>query len=298
MNERPVRFGPAKGLSGVLTAPAGGAAGPAVLLLNAGLLHRVGPNRLYVTLARRLAALGLPALRFDYSGLGESDPRRDELTLEESMLAEGRQAMSFLEAEGVAEAFVPMGLCAGAEQAQRLAYADARVVGAACIDGYAYRTPGYYLREVARHVLSARSWRRLLASPLALWKALGRRPATGAAPGNPGGVDFVREFPSRQECLEQLRAILARGAELHLVFTGGGMAELYNHRGQFAATFPTLRGHPRIRLDFMPLADHTFTLRSQQDAVVASIEAWARERLVGKAPREVELPAAAAMAAE
>jgi pimeloyl-ACP methyl ester carboxylesterase len=285
VKERPVAFGPTRSLSGILTEPPGGAAGrPGVLLLNAGFLHRVGPNRLYVMLARRLAAAGLPVLRFDYSGLGESEPRRDELTLEQSMLAEGVEAMNFLQAEGVAERFVPMGLCAGAEQSQRLAHADARVVGAVLIDGYAYRTAGYYLREYGHHLASARSWRRLLARPLKLRRYLGGAGAGGAAGAapvsNPGGVDFVREFPSREDCLAQLQAVLARAVDLFLVFTGGGMAEFYNSPRQFHETFPSLRGHPRIRLDFMPLADHTFTLRSQQDAVLASIDAWARTTLL------------------
>jgi hypothetical protein len=301
VKERPVAFGPTKSLSGILTEPAGGGGTgrPAVLLLNAGLLHRVGPNRLYVMLARRLAAAGLPVLRFDYSGLGESEPRRDELTLEQSMLADGIEAMNFLAGAGVAERFVPMGLCAGAEQSQRLAHEDPRVVGAALIDGYAYRTPGYYLREFGHHFASARSWRRLIASPLKVRKLLGGARAGAAGPGpvpsNPGGVDFVREFPPRDVCLQQLQAILARAVDLFFIFTGGGMSEFYNSPRQFHETFPALRGHPRIRLDFMPLADHTFTLRSQQDALLASIDAWARATvLAGEAGRP---PAAAAAAA-
>ena len=285
MKERPVWFGATRSLSGVLTEPVGGGAGrPAVLLLNAGMLHRVGPNRLYVTLARRLAASGLPVLRFDYSGLGESEPRRDELALAESMRVEGIEAMDFLAASGVAERFVPMGLCAGAENAQRLARDDARVVGAVLIDGYAYRTRRYYLREYARHLLSARSWRRFLSRPLAPHRGLGRRRSGGAAPAsperNPGGVDFVREFPPRQTCLAELRRILAREVELLLVFTGGGMAEFYNHPEQFAETFPSLRDHPRLRLEFMGLADHTFTLLGQQKALLASIDGWVESVLL------------------
>ena len=51
-------------LVSILTRPDGGAGDrPAVIFLNAGVLHRVGPHRLHVTLARRLAARGLPALR-------------------------------------------------------------------------------------------------------------------------------------------------------------------------------------------------------------------------------------------
>jgi hypothetical protein len=290
VTERAVWFGAGKTLSGVLTEPARSAPGrPAVVLLNAGLLHRVGPNRLYVSLARRLAAAGLPVLRMDYSGLGDSEPRRDELALEQSMLAEGVEALDFLQSSGVADRFVPMGLCAGAEQSQRLADADGRVVGGVLIDGYAYRTIGYYLREYARHVLSARSWRALARSPRAARRLLGGGKAAAAAGGagdgarprvNPGGVTFVREFPPREACLTQLERILARKVELYVVFTGGGMAELYNYAGQFETTFPSLRHHPRIRLDFMPLADHTFTLRAHQDALLASIDGWAREKLV------------------
>lgn len=292
-------FGPTKSLSGILTEPAGGGSGrPAVLLLNAGFLHRIGPNRLYVTLARRLAAAGLPVLRFDYSGLGESEPRRDALSLEASMLAEGIEAMNFLASSGIADRFVPMGLCAGAEQSQRLAHADTRVVGAVLIDGYAYRTPGYRLREYARHLRSGRSWKQLLTKPLLLPKVLAGKPEKPGAPqsGNPGGVDFVREFPTREACLTQLDAILARDVELFFIFTGGGMAELYNSPKQFHEMFPSLRGHKRIRLDFMPIADHTFTLRSQQDAVLTSIDHWARATGLAGDARSARVAVVAAVA--
>jgi hypothetical protein len=284
VKERHVWFGARKSLSGVLTEPVSHAAGrPAVLLLNAGLLHRVGPNRLYVALARRLAAAGMPVLRFDYSGLGESEPRRDELTLEQSALAEGVEAMDFMQESGLADRFVPMGICAGAENAQRLAGEDERVVAAVLIDGYAYRTAGYYLRECARHLLSRRSWGRLMANPLALRGVLGAGRAAPATPTerNPGGLDYERQFPPRAACLEELQRILARNVELFLIFTGGGMAEFYNHARQFAETFPSLRRHPRLRLEFMKCADHTFTLRKHQDAVLMSIDGWAGKTLLG-----------------
>ena len=287
MKERHVWFGATRSLSGILTEPVGheAAGRPAVLLLNAGLLHRVGPNRLYVALARRLAAAGLPVLRFDYSGLGESASRRDELVLEQRSLAEGIEAMEFLQTAGVADRFVPMGICSGAENAQRLACEDERVVGSVLIDGYAYRTTGYYLRECARHLLSRRSWGRLLASPLAFRRVLGMgRPApVTPTERNPGGLDYERPFPPRDACLEELRRILARNVELLLIFTGGGMAEFYNHPRQFSESFPSLAGHPRLRLEFMKSADHTFTLRGHQDAVLASIDAWVAQVLPGAA---------------
>ena len=79
MSERVVEFGDGVQLSGVVTEPSGPARSTGVLLLGAGLLHRVGPARLHVELARALAAAGLPVLRFDYSGIGESEVRADAL---------------------------------------------------------------------------------------------------------------------------------------------------------------------------------------------------------------------------
>lgn len=75
--ERVVQMGPV-GLCGIVTEPAGGAFGPAVICLNAGLLPHIGPARLWVELARHLAAIGMGTLRFDLSGVGDSGRRQDQ----------------------------------------------------------------------------------------------------------------------------------------------------------------------------------------------------------------------------
>src|SRR5262245_28667162 len=45
----------------------------AVLLLSPGVKMRVGPQGLYRRISRELVALGLPVLRFDFYGLGDSE---------------------------------------------------------------------------------------------------------------------------------------------------------------------------------------------------------------------------------
>ena len=73
MREAAVSFGPNASLVGIITSPSVPAARrelPGVILLNAGIINRVGPNRIYVKMARRLADMGLPVLRFDFSGRG------------------------------------------------------------------------------------------------------------------------------------------------------------------------------------------------------------------------------------
>jgi alpha-beta hydrolase superfamily lysophospholipase len=64
-------FGSA-GLFGVVTEPAVDAGLPPVVLLNVGLLHHIGPGRLWVDVARAWAAEGSRVLRFDLGGIGES----------------------------------------------------------------------------------------------------------------------------------------------------------------------------------------------------------------------------------
>lgn len=74
IEERCRRLGPS-GLFGIETAPAGDAGGPVVIMANSGTDSHVGPNRLWVDLARQLAARGLRSLRFDLSGIGDSPTR-------------------------------------------------------------------------------------------------------------------------------------------------------------------------------------------------------------------------------
>lgn len=73
--ERPVRLG-STGLFGIHCA-ADGSTGerPTVMLLSIAAESSIGPARLWVELARRLAAEGYDSVRFDFSGVGESRTR-------------------------------------------------------------------------------------------------------------------------------------------------------------------------------------------------------------------------------
>ncbi|NNF65268.1 MAG: alpha/beta hydrolase, partial [Acidimicrobiia bacterium] len=74
MNEQIIYFGENRNLLGILTVPDHPRPdAPTIVLLNAGLLHRVGPNRLHVAVARRLAAKGYSSFRFDMAGVGDSE---------------------------------------------------------------------------------------------------------------------------------------------------------------------------------------------------------------------------------
>jgi len=132
--EQPVRFGPDRKLFGILTPAAEPPPGhrPAILLLNAGAVNRCGPHRLYVTMARRWAALGFTVLRIDLSGIGDSPAlagERENLVYPRQGLAEIGAALDYLAAERGAARFIIAGLCSGADLAYQAARREERLAG-------------------------------------------------------------------------------------------------------------------------------------------------------------------------
>ena len=85
MTEHVVQFGERRRLVGTLTEASGPRDGGFVLL-NAGVISRVGPQRLNVTLARAIARIGFTAFRFDLSGLGASRAANGRLSYEAQAL--------------------------------------------------------------------------------------------------------------------------------------------------------------------------------------------------------------------
>src|SRR5262249_17455448 len=114
---------------GLLTEPSGAIAAPTVIVLNAGLIHRVGPRRLHVKLARRLAAQGFPVFRIDLSGIGDSESRRDALSAVGGVREDVREAMDVLAHGGRARESLLLGIGSGAKISYQVALKDARVAG-------------------------------------------------------------------------------------------------------------------------------------------------------------------------
>lgn len=134
--ESVLRFGPQRSQVGILNSPGDVAAGNAdlaVIFINAGLIHHVGPNRLHVRLARALAAAGIASLRIDLSGIGDSPPRADHLSIYDLVRREPLEAMDGLAEHGLRR-FVLVGICSGAYSAFHVACHDARVVAAVMIN--------------------------------------------------------------------------------------------------------------------------------------------------------------------
>ena len=131
-------------LAGVLTEPVSlDEAELCVVLLNAGAVRRIGTQRMWVELARRWAARGVPTLRFDVVGVGDSDgeeelyARRGAFQRRE-VANQVLAAFDELERRGLPGAFHVIGICSGAYWGLHAALADERVRGMSLLNLLAF----------------------------------------------------------------------------------------------------------------------------------------------------------------
>ncbi|AKU98433.1 hydrolase of the alpha/beta superfamily [Labilithrix luteola] len=283
VKEQALQLGADGHLVGVLARPsapprvAGDLATPAVLLLNAGVIHRVGPHRLHVILARRLAARGMTSLRLDLSGIGDSRPVPGALSFRESAVVDTRSAMDRLAADGERR-FVLFGLCSGSDNALATAAVDERVVGLVLLDPPAYPTARSRARKLAARVRGLGTARAVLTwGGATLARRLRARvdAARGRAAGEDDAVTGGRGMPAIAEYRARLGALVERGVAILMVFSGA-LGERYNATNQLFELFPELRG--RIEVAYFPGANHTFTERDAQAQLVETVCVWMERR--------------------
>ena len=269
MNEISVTFGAERHLVGTLTLPAGGTpAKVAFVLLNAGVVHRIGPHRINVKLARHLARLGFASLRFDLSGQGDSRMPVSTLDFSQQAVADIRAAMDHLARTADVHRFAITGICSGADNGWNTAQADPRVVGLCMLDGYVYPTPKtrwmrYRLRARGPILSAVLPWLRRKLVTL-------RTPKDDQVQAGDG-----RTPPSREAYARTMQSLVDRGVDVCLVYTGSMLA-LYNYAEQYREAFAGHGFATRVRSEYQPTIDHTVTPLSAQRRLLELVGDWAR----------------------
>jgi pimeloyl-ACP methyl ester carboxylesterase len=276
IREQVVQFGASAKLTGIVTLPRRATPDrPVLILLNSGILHHVGSCRLHVRVARALAEAGFTALRFDFSGIGDSEPRRDTLVFEESAPLEVQEAMNYLSSSRGARSFILMGLCSGADMAHLTAVCDERVRGVVQIDPWAYRTPMYWVHHYASRVFRWSAWRH--------WATVRVNRVAGGplreASLRDDAVEYdvpkyVRRFPERSAVERDLRALTVRGVRTLAIFTSG-QSDIYNHEGQYRRAFAQVPFNGLLDERFLHHADHIITGLEDQRQVIDLTCRWA-----------------------
>jgi pimeloyl-ACP methyl ester carboxylesterase len=277
IRERAFQIGRPVPLTAISSEPADfSARRPALLLLNSGVMHHVGSCRLSVKIARAAAERGLLALRFDFAGIGDSEPRRGTLSATESALQQLGEVMDFLQQQRGVDRFILYGLCSGAMASFNMACRDPRVVGIAQINGYAYTTWRYHLEHYLPHLLDRARWSSFLRR--SMLRMIGRYQPPSAE--SVSGIDRAHlevptfdQLPPRDKVAEGLRAITARGVRLYTCFTGG--EPHYNYREQYRDCFRDVDFGELLELYYYPEANHIITQPKIQAAVIGGIVDWA-----------------------
>lgn len=183
LREQPVSLdGPDGPLFGVLTESLGARKELTALLLNAGPQRRIGPNRMWVEIARRWAASGVSTLRLDAAGIGDSEGDASVLARVAEFYRptygeQARAALEMLAERGLPERFVTLGLCAGCYWAANAALADERVAAVIMLNPRTlvfdeWRHTLRRTRHLRERMLLASTWRKVLTGEIKLARHL------------------------------------------------------------------------------------------------------------------------------
>ena len=282
MKETALLFGPAASLVGVLTQPGGAAATVACIVPNSGLIHRIGPHRFAVKLARTLADQGITTLRMDIAGVGDSKLAGAAGDYREQASRDLRAAMDLLEQEHGIRHFIVFGICSGAVNGFWTAVADARVVGLLMYDGFWYRS---------RWTQLVRYWKRWQALTLAeIVESIGRnvRALKAARAADEASIFASWEVgnPPREEFAACMNKLADRRVMTCVVY-GGTVLEYYSYSRQYRDSFPGERFLDDLRVEFHPDIDHMLTTQASQRKMIGICCTWATAAITRLAGRPV-----------
>jgi pimeloyl-ACP methyl ester carboxylesterase len=280
--------GPARG---ILTEPVGTRErGITVVFLSGSSDRRIGPNRMWVDAARRWAAQGVPALRFDPSGVGDSDgdehgwdkirDHYDGCHVDRTV-----ELLDTLQQSGLPPRFVLVGFCSGAYRSLHTAARDPRVAGM-----FALGLPFFRWTHWAVSVRD--SW-------LALWEP--------KAADSPRKVKIARTLQAALRIVHRaqhgvvraaqmrvnhgesmLRRLDAQGTEVVLALKPASYA---NEQLEMPRRSERLRSLPRLRRLTLPNDDQRFRPLAAQRLVTDAVdEAIARVLADDQGCRSTAMP--------
>lgn len=274
MTEQPFRFGPSGNLFGILCCPSGNSdqTMPTVIMPNTGFGRHIGDGRVFVTLARRLAALGVSSLRMDLAGFGDSvalldgDPDPYAERNVQDVLA----AVSALDAAGHRNPVV-IGICSGAYAAFHATLRESRIQAMILVNlqkfvwttdnslkvgrGRQRRPLGFYLRAATRRT----AWIRFAKGEIAVGvvlMTLCRRPAARLYCRLCNVLERVGGIETRSgQIMRWFRTLKSREVRIGLLYSEGdpGLSEIAHYFGHGRKRFHQL---PNVQVSLLSAADH------------------------------------------
>jgi len=238
-----------------------------LLLLNAGIIHRIGPHRINVRLAREVATMGIPSLRFDLSGRGDSLPAAPGLRYDEQAARDVCHAVATLCSEGQCDRVILFGICSGADNGFAAAMLESRIASLVMFDPPIFPNLRWRVRiwmsKFRKYGLRA-GFARLLAIRKT-WVTESKTDSYG------------RDVPPVPEYVARLRSVADRGASIRLVYSGStcDATDYEAQRRIILGAEP--REAERIHTEFLPDIDHVVSTREAQELLLSRMRAWISE---------------------
>lgn len=249
-----------------------------VLVVVGGPQYRTGSHRQFVLLARALAARGVPVMRFDHRGIGDSD--EPYLGFEALEFDIGAAIEAFVaQCPGLRE-IVLWGLCDAASAILFYAHRDPRVVGIALLNPWV-RTPESEARTYLRHyylqrLVDREFWRNLFSGRLKLRESVSSLLSMVAQrfgmATRSGPIRDSRPLP------ERMASDLAKfKGPVLLIISGQDLtAREFEDSARASKTWQRLLAEPRISRRDLEAADHTFSRGIWRDKVAEWTIEWIR----------------------
>jgi dienelactone hydrolase len=245
-----------------------------VVMLNGGATSHIGPNRMYVDLARRWAASGYVVLRLDLAGLGDSATRPGQNRNEvypPGALDDVSAAISFLRREFGVEHVSLAGLCAGAYHALRSAISGLHVNTVLLVNPLTFywrqgsklsdlqeaevlANPGIY----AEKIFSFKAWRKVMDGRVNLWRVfmVFLRRALMTAVSTARDLSRLLRIKLPRDLGWELQSLASRGVRVVFLFARGDVGQdLLRMQGGSAVKSIG----DRCRVHIIEGADHIFS---------------------------------------
>jgi exosortase A-associated hydrolase 1 len=253
-----------------------------LLIVVGGPQYRVGSHRQFALLSRHLAERGVPALRFDYRGMGDSD---GGVRTFERVGTDIRCAIDLFFARIPAlKDVVIWGLCDAASAALFYAHQDARVSGLILVNPWVRTQQGvarahlrhYYLRRL----LQASLWQKVARGEFNFREAagtLGRFVIDAMGPRrSPGTLDdpSASEPPLPDRMEDGLRRF--HGKVLFILSGNDLTAQEFKDVIAGSRRWRRLLARDRVTRYDLAEANHTFARRDWRDQVARWTESWVK----------------------
>ena len=290
VREVPLIFGAENNLFGILSEPeqllSSDVRGEtAVLMLNVGTNHRIGPNRMYVKMARSWTACGYRTLRFDLAGIGDSRSAAgysSNRLYSKGSTVDVQSAIDCLVTRGCKK-FILMGLCSGAYVAFQTALVDTRVTGLVLMNPrrlewlegetlqtamqMSYKSTHFYKTAL----FDPKIYVRLVRGDVDVKGIVGRMAVLVKARLKRSMNRILHHTNSGDDVLANAQQLSAQGVDTLMVIGAedDGRDYIEFHLGRRGSH---MHDRANFRMTFIEGSDHTFSNEASQQLVIATVQ--------------------------